>query len=166
MHDKKIDTSVILGTCTKCYHPITEGHQCPEPASSLSLKALAEGFTKYQYIGCDPRLLEKFDNPFNQNLDASVKIVAPEFTSLCPITKQPDFAAIRVEYVPIDYCVESKSFKLYLGTFRQEGMFHEACVNKICMDLVELLKPKYITVVGEFAPRGGIKFWPTASWQP
>lgn len=122
----------------------------------------------YEQPGVNKALLEKFPNPYkvdNRNkVSGTVNIVAPEVTSLCPLTKQPDFATIVIDYMPDEYCVESKSLKLYLGSFRHQGEFHEACVNRICNDLVELLEPEYITVLGKFTPRGGIAFWPTASW--
>lgn len=122
----------------------------------------------YEQSGVNKDLLEKFPNPYkvdNRNrVSGSVNIVAPEVTSLCPLTKQPDFATIVIDYVPDQFCVESKSLKLYLGSFRHQGEFHEACVNRICNDLVELLSPELITVQGKFTPRGGIAFWPTASW--
>lgn len=121
--------------------------------------------TDYSYEGADARLLEAFPNPFQESLmKGRIDISAPEFTSLCPITGQPDFATIKIEYVPDKLCVESKSLKLYLGSFRQAGMFHESCVERICSDLQNLLRPKKIKVVGEFSPRGGISFWPTAQY--
>lgn len=131
-----------------------------------ALKALGTGNTVYQYSSPNISILEKFDNPIiRTDLPKTrsygiIDIVAPEFTSLCPITSQPDFATIRIQYAPDLFCVESKSLKLYLGAFRQEGMFHEACVNRIAEDLWSLLDPLYLEVVGEFSPRGGIKFWP------
>lgn len=119
----------------------------------------------YEYGGADAKLLEAFPNPFYKGMSqGKILITAPEFTSLCPITGQPDFATIEIEYTPHHLCVESKSLKLYLGSFRQAAMFHETCTKKICDDLATLLKPKFITVVGKFSPRGGISFWPTASW--
>jgi 7-cyano-7-deazaguanine reductase len=110
--------------------------------------------------------LECFPNPILQKgySKGYVEIVAPEFTSLCPKTGQPDFAVIVVRYAPDLFCVESKSFKLYLGAFRQHGMFHEACVQKICDDLAGVMNPLWISVEGRFTPRGGIKFWPVATW--
>jgi 7-cyano-7-deazaguanine reductase len=118
----------------------------------------------YAYAAPDNKLLEHFPSPFDENTEHTVLIEAPEFTSLCPKTGQPDFATIVVEYVPNDRCVESKSFKLYLGSFRMHGEFHEACVARIANDLINLLHPAYIRVVGQFTPRGGIKFWPTVEW--
>lgn len=134
------------------------------------LKALGAGSTNYQYAGADASLLETFPNPaslvelnpFENEL--AVEITAPEFTSLCPLTKQPDFAEIFIAYQPDKLCLESKSWKLYLGSFRNDGMFHEAVVQKICTDLVGLLSPMWLTVEGRFTPRGGIKFWPVARY--
>jgi 7-cyano-7-deazaguanine reductase len=131
------------------------------------LKALGKD-TSYQYDGADPKLLERFPNPMkirvkagNSLANTSIKITSPEFTSLCPLTGQPDFATIVVKYQPREWCVESKSWKLYLGSFRQVGEFHESCVTRIAQDLIDLLDPEYVKVEGQFTPRGGIPFWPT-----
>src|SRR6056297_2793737 len=94
-------------------------------------------------------LLEAFDNKHPGN-DYFVKFNCPEFTALCPITGQPDFATIYLSYMPDRKLVESKSLKLYLFSFRNHGAFHEECVNVIMNDLVKLLKPKYIEVWGKF----------------
>lgn len=126
--------------------------------------SIAQNRTTYQYDGADKSLLESFLNPMTGPGNGSVKIDVPEFTSLCPMTGQPDFANIKIEYRPKDKCVESKALKLYLGSFRQHGEFHEACVQRISRDLVELLDPKTLRVTGEFTPRGGIPFWPTVSY--
>ena len=88
----------------------------------------------------------------------------PEFTTLCPITGQPDFAEIRISYIPDKRMVESKSLKLYLFSFRSHGDFHEDCVNIIMKDLIKLMDPKYIEVTGLFTPRGGISIWPYANY--
>ena len=88
----------------------------------------------------------------------------PEFTSLCPITGQPDLAEIKIHYIPGERMVESKSLKLYLFSFRNHGDFHEDCVNIIMKDLVRLMEPKYIEVVGLFTPRGGISIYPYANY--
>jgi len=128
------------------------------------LKALGSG-TVYAYDKPDNTLLEHFPSPFYEGTKVVVQIEAPEFTSLCPKTGQPDFATIVVTYTPRERCVESKSFKLYLGSFRMHGEFHEACVARIHSDLMVLLKPRRLTVRGEFTPRGGIKFWPTVEWE-
>ncbi len=107
----------------------------------------------------NPSVLERFGNKHPDN-DYFVKFNCPEFTSLCPITGQPDFANIVISYVPDAYLVESKSLKLYLFSFRNHGDFHEDCVNIIMKDLIRLLSPKYIEVWGKFLPRGGISIDP------
>lgn len=96
----------------------------------------------------------------HQENDYWVRFNCPEFTSLCPITGQPDFAEIRISYVPDVRMVESKSLKLYLFSFRNHGDFHEDCVNIIMKDLIKLMEPKYIEVIGLFTPRGGISIFP------
>ncbi|MDA3860729.1 MAG: preQ(1) synthase [Melioribacteraceae bacterium] len=101
------------------------------------------------------KILETFENP-NQDRDYTIEHIAPEFTSLCPKTGQPDFATINMEYIPNELCVELKSYKLYLNSYRNEGMFFEAVTNKILDDLVEVLKPSYLIVLAEFNVRGGI----------
>ncbi len=140
----------------------------PCDASTLPpLKALgasASNRNLYRTSQPDGSILESFPCPFTADVGGVVRIEAPEFTSLCPITGQPDFAKIVVAYTPHDLCVESKSLKLYLMGFRAFGCFHEACVNRIAMDLVMLLAPKALYVRGEFTPRGGIAFWPTATF--
>ncbi len=110
-----------------------------------------------------PEVLETFENRHPDN-DYWVRFNCPEFTSLCPITGQPDFAEIRIAYVPAERMVESKSLKLYLFSFRNHGDFHEDCVNTIMKDLVRLMQPKYIEVKGIFTPRGGISIWPYANY--
>lgn len=110
-----------------------------------------------------PEVLETFENRHTDN-DYWVRFNCPEFTSLCPITGQPDFAEIRISYIPGDRMVESKSLKLYLFSFRNHGDFHEDCVNTIMKDLVRLMEPKYIEVTGYFTPRGGISIWPYANY--
>ena len=110
-----------------------------------------------------PEVLETFENKHPEN-DYWVRFNCPEFTSLCPITGQPDFAEIRIAYVPAERMVESKSLKLYLFSFRNHGDFHEDCINIILKDLVRLMNPKYIEVVGLFTPRGGISIYPYANY--
>ena len=110
-----------------------------------------------------PEMLETFQNKHPEN-DYCVRFNCPEFTSLCPITSQPDFATIYINYVPDERMVESKSLKLYLFAFRNHGDFHEDCVNTIMKDLIELMDPKYIEVWGEFTPRGGISIHPYANY--
>lgn len=126
-----------------------------------SLKHLG-GKSEYGF-SYKPDLLEAFDNKHPDN-DYWVKFNAPEFTTLCPITGQPDFATIYVSYLPDKKLVESKSLKLYLFSFRNKGSFHEDCVNIILKDLIKLMDPKYIEVWGKFLPRGGISIDPFANY--
>jgi 7-cyano-7-deazaguanine reductase len=135
------------------------------------LKALGNSAVNkklYEQETVNKNLLERFPSPFAVTnpsaATGSVTITAPEFTSLCPLTGQPDFATIVVDYTPDQWCVESKSFKLYMGSFRNQGEFHESCVNRIVNDLVELLDLISIKVHGLFTPRGGIAFQPVAIW--
>ena len=125
------------------------------------LKSLGK---KTEYImDYSPELLESFENKHQEN-DYWVEFICPEFTSLCPITGQPDFAEIRIKYIPDVKMVESKSLKLYLFSFRNHGDFHEDCVNKIMKDLIKLMDPKYIEVTGIFTPRGGIAIYPYSNY--
>ena len=110
-----------------------------------------------------PEVLETFENRHPDN-DYWVQFICPEFTSLCPITGQPDFAEIKIMYIPDRRMVESKSLKLYLFSFRNHGDFHEDCVNTIMKDLIRLMDPKYIEVRGLFTPRGGISIYPYANY--
>lgn len=108
-------------------------------------------------------MLESFDNKHPEN-DTWVKFNCPEFTSLCPITGQPDFATIYLSYIPDQKLVESKSLKLYLFSFRNHGAFHEDCINIIMKDLIALMDPKYIEVWGKFLPRGGLSIDPYCNY--
>jgi 7-cyano-7-deazaguanine reductase len=108
--------------------------------------------------------LEVFPNP-NPNRDYTILHSCAEFTSVCPITGLPDFATIKIEYVPDALCVELKSLKYYLYGFRQQGIFYEAVINRILDDLVEACRPRRMTVAGEFAVRGGIASTVTASYE-
>lgn len=110
-----------------------------------------------------PEVLETFPNKHTDN-DYFVKFNCPEFTSLCPITGQPDFAAVYISYIPDRLMVESKSLKLYLFSFRNHGDFHEDCMNIIMKDLIKLMDPKYIEVWGKFLPRGGISIDPYCNY--
>lgn len=110
-----------------------------------------------------PQMLETFINKHQDN-DYFVKFNCPEFTSVCPITGQPDFATIYISYIPDVRMVESKSLKLYLYSFRNHGDFHEDCVNIIMKDLIKLMDPKYIEVWGKFTPRGGISIDPYCNY--
>ena len=126
------------------------------------LSLLGNQGTKYKF-GYDPNILEVFDNKHPNN-DYFVKFNCPEFTSLCPITGQPDFATIYISYIPGEKMVESKSLKLYLFSFRNHGDFHEDCMNIIMKDLIKLMSPKYIEVWGKFTPRGGISIDPYCNY--
>ena len=101
------------------------------------------------------RSLDTFPNPRDQR-DYLISFECPEFTCLCPMTGQPDFATIRIRYVPGELCVELKSLKLYLWSFRDEGHYHEAVTNQILDDMVAAIGPKFAEVVGDFYVRGGI----------
>ncbi len=136
-----------------------------EGRSSEELKGitlLGNQGTKYRYT-YDPSILEVFDNKHMDN-DYFVKFNCPEFTSLCPLTGQPDFATIYISYIPGKKMVESKSLKLYLFSFRNHGDFHEDCMNIIMKDLIKLMDPKYIEVWGKFTPRGGISIDPWCNY--
>lgn len=126
------------------------------------LSLLGNQHTKYPQSYA-PEVLEAFDNKHPER-DYFVKFNCPEFTSLCPMTGQPDFATIYISYVPDKKLVESKSLKLYLFSFRNFGEFHEDCVNRILDDLLRLLEPKYIEVWGKFLPRGGLSIDPYANY--
>ncbi|HEX5166038.1 MAG TPA: preQ(1) synthase [Thermomicrobiales bacterium] len=106
--------------------------------------------------------LEIFQNP-NPERDYTIEISSPEFTCLCPVTGQPDFAEITLRYVPDQYCVELKSFKLYLWSFRNEGAFHEAVTNQILDEVVGKIAPREATVIGKFNVRGGLYTTVTAT---
>lgn len=135
---------------------IMEKQQSDHKASDLTLLGNQE--VKYDF-SYNPDVLEAFDNKHPDN-DYWVKFNCPEFTSLCPITGQPDFATIYISYIPGQRMVESKSLKLYLFSFRNHGGFHEDCVNIIMKDLIKLMAPKYIEIWGKFTPRGGISIDP------
>ncbi len=110
-----------------------------------------------------PAILETFVNKHPDN-EYLVTFNCPEFTSLCPKTGQPDFAKIIINYIPRSLMVESKSLKLYLFSFRNHGDFHEDCINIIMKDLVKLIDPRYLEVIGLFTPRGGISIYPFANY--
>lgn len=126
------------------------------------LSLLGNKDVEYKSDYC-PEVLETFVNKHREN-DYFVKFNCPEFTSLCPITGQPDFATIYISYIPDELMVESKSLKLYLFSFRNHGDFHEDCVNIIMKDLIKLMNPKYIEVWGKFLPRGGISIDPYCNY--
>jgi 7-cyano-7-deazaguanine reductase len=108
------------------------------------------------------RDLETFPNPRPER-DYEIHMECPEFTCVCPKTGQPDFAMIRIRFVPDKLCLELKSLKLYLWSYRNEGAFHEAVINKILDDLVAAIAPRKMTVVGDFNVRGGIHTTVTAT---
>ena len=110
------------------------------------------------------RKLQTFPNP-SPARDYEIRFDCPEFTCLCPMTGQPDFATIRIRYAPGRLCVELKSLKLYLWSYRSEGAFHEAVTNRILDDLVSALGPRRMTVEGDFLVRGGIHTVVTASYE-
>jgi 7-cyano-7-deazaguanine reductase len=132
----------------------------PREKSGLTHLGRAGNVYHFEY---DPSLLETFDNQHPDN-DYRVKFNCPEFTTLCPITGQPDFAALTISYIPDLKMVESKSLKLYLFSFRNHGDFHEDCVNTIMKDLINLMNPRYIEVWGKFTPRGGISIDPYCNY--
>ena len=108
-----------------------------------------------------PSILDKVINP-KMNVKYCIRLTCPEFTSVCPITSQPDFALLVIDYIPSKYIVESKSFKLYLHSYRNHGSFHEDCTISIAEDLMKLLKPNWLRIAGFWFPRGGIPidiFW-------
>jgi 7-cyano-7-deazaguanine reductase len=108
--------------------------------------------------------LETFPNP-RPGRDYEISMECPEFTCVCPRTGQPDFATIRIRFMPDQLCIELKSLKLYLWSFRDEGAFHEDVINRILDDLVRACRPKSITVVGDFNIRGGIHTTVTAQYK-
>ena len=116
------------------------------------------------------RALETFPNPAPQR-DYTIRMTIPEFTCLCPKTGQPDFASMKLEYVPDERCVELKSLKLYIWSFRDRGAFHEAVTNEILRELVTATAPRFLRLVAEFNVRGGIYTTVVgehrkAGWQP
>jgi len=143
---------------------------CSVAVENVGLKSLGSSKTEYQYDTADKHRLEKFSTPFEKQAEFDsefsitktdiVFLEAFEFSSLCPITGQPDWGTIEIEYKPDLWCVESKSLKLYLMSYRQHGAFHESCVNKVACDLFNLLDPVEIIVRGKFNGRGGISIKP------
>ena len=130
--------------------------------NSNGITLLGNQGTKYE-DKYKPSVLETFDNLHPEN-EYVVTFDCPEFTALCPITGQPDFGRIVIRYIPRLRMVESKSLKLYLFSFRNQGEFHEDCVNIIMKDLVNLMDPKYLEVTGFFNSRGGIAIVPFANY--
>lgn len=130
-------------------------------SDTSKLTLLGQSQTTYHFESPDASILEVFDN---QHRDAAwvVGLVCGEFTSLCPMTGQPDFGRIHLHYVPDRLCVESKSLKLYLFSYRNHGAFHEDCVNRIADDVSSRIAPRYLRVFGDFNVRGGIAIKPLA----
>lgn len=133
----------------------------PRGAMSTNEDKTADGLTLLRESATafpaspDAARLEAFENT-NADRDYWIELDCPEFTSLCPVTGQPDFGRLLIRYVPDRLCVESKSLKLYLFSYRNHGTFHEEVVNRVLDDLVQTVKPRRATVTGTFNPRGGI----------
>lgn len=127
----------------------------------MELKSLGKNTAyKYDYA---PEFLEAIDNR-NSDRNYFVTLTSDEFTCLCPITHQPDYATIKIRYIPDKKLVESKSLKLYLTSFRNCGTFHEDVINTIADDLIKLLEPRYLEVEGLFSVRGGISIVPFVNY--
>lgn len=133
-----------------------------ENSQTDGLSLLGKGHTDYP-TSPDSANLEAFPNK-HPNRDYIITFDCPEFTALCPMTGQPDFGHITIEYVADARCLESKSLKLYLFSFRNEGAFHEEVVNRILDDVVTAIAPRQATVTGDFNPRGGIALKVRASY--
>lgn len=127
----------------------------------MSFKHLGHSTAKNDFNFTQPesKILEKFENQHPDSLYV-VNLLCNEFTSLCPITGQPDWATITIRYVPNKLCVESKSLKLYLFSFRNHGEFHEDVINRMTKDLFALMNPHYLQIYGKFHARGGIAIHP------
>jgi 7-cyano-7-deazaguanine reductase len=123
--------------------------------SDLNSKLLLGNETEYNLTNPDKKILQAISNP-HCDLDYVIRFSCPEFTSLCPITSQPDFAHLVFDYVPGKLIIESKSLKLYLFSYRNHGAFHEDCSIKIAKDLISIIKPKWLRLSGFWFPRGGI----------
>ena len=130
-----------------------------KPVSQLGAKSALSS----EQVADPASILEAFPNPRPER-DYQIEFVFPEFTSVCPVTGQPDFATITVRYVPDRQCVEMKSLKLYFFAYRNKGIFYEAVVNTILDDLIAALGPRRMTVVGQFAVRGGTAGTVTAEY--
>jgi 7-cyano-7-deazaguanine reductase len=111
--------------------------------------------TEYQLNEPNLKILQEVPNP-HKDVDYVIRLSCPEFTSICPVTSQPDFAHLMIDYVPDKFLVESKSLKLYLFSYRNHGAFHEDCTVQIAKDIISLVKPKWIRIGGYWYPRGGI----------
>lgn len=133
-------------------------------AEELKDNALGKKITKFVFDKPDPKLLETFQNRYVER-DYIIDIEIPEFTCTCPLTGQPDFATIHIRYIPDEKCIESKSLKMYIFSYRNFGEFHEDVVNRILDDCVQACKPRWMRVVGEFRVRGGISITPITEYK-
>ncbi len=111
--------------------------------------------TKYSFDRPEQKILQAVANP-HSDTDYAIRLTCPEFTSICPVTGQPDFAHLIIDYVPSKEIVESKSLKLYLFSYRNHGAFHEDCTIQIAKDIIKTIKPKWLRIGGYWYPRGGI----------
>lgn len=127
-------------------------------SDTSGLTKLGDKSSRPQYNSPDKSMLEAF--PLDQKGFFVVGLDCLEFTSLCPQTGQPDFAKIYIAYVPGDTCVETKSLKFYLTSFRNEGTFYEDCINRIASDIFDVVKPRYLRVYGDYSVRGGVVIKP------
>ena len=132
------------------------------PDSNSGLTLLRRSIQRYP-DNPDKAQLEAFPNPYPLR-DYWIHFECPEFTSLCPITGQPDFALLTIDYIPDKLCLESKALKFYLFSYRQVGMFHEASVNRILEDILKTCRPRRVKVNGKFNPRGGISIAVSAEY--
>lgn len=137
----------------------------PTPAAPRMAQLGAKSHLSESQIENPRSILEAFENPRPQR-DYQIQFVFPEFTSVCPVTGQPDFATITIRYVPDRYCVEMKSLKLYFFAYRNKGIFYEGVVNTIADDLINVLRPRKLTVIGDFAVRGGTAGTVTVDYDP
>jgi len=131
--------------------------------NELKGSVLKKKIEKFEFDKPNPKILETFRNKY-PNRDYVVNMRIQEFTCLCPLTGQPDFATIFIRYVPDVKCIESKSLKLYLFSFRNFGEFHEDCVNRILDDCIAASEPRWMQVIGKFNARGGISITPVAEY--
>jgi 7-cyano-7-deazaguanine reductase len=125
---------------------------------------LGKKVTKFVFDKPSARILETFRNRYAKR-DYVINIDIPEFTSICPLTGQPDFAIIHIRYIPDKKCIESKSLKLYIFSYRNFPEFHEDCVNRILEDCIKACKPRWVQVIGKFNARGGITITPITEYK-
>lgn len=121
----------------------------------MSDKSVLGKEVTYKFDKPDQNILQKVENP-HKDVNYNIRLSCPEFTSICPVTSQPDFAHLIIDYVPGDSLVESKSLKLYLFSYRNHGAFHEDCTVQIAKDIIATIKPKWLRIGGYWYPRGGI----------